>query len=63
MKADAPEMQAMLRLLNEWDPIVYADLHVTDGAQFEHDVSLNVAPTLAGDDALRAGRRRRCATA
>ena len=31
------------------DPIVYADLHVTDGAQFEHDVSLNVAPTLAGD--------------
>jgi len=53
VKADAPEMQAMLRLLNEWDPIVYADLHVTDGAQFEHDVSLNVAPTLAGDAALR----------
>ena len=53
VKAEAPEMQAMLRLLNEWDPIVYADLHVTDGAQFEHDVSLNVAPTLAGDDALR----------
>ena len=53
VKADAPEMQAMLRLLNEWDPIVYADLHVTDGAQFEHDVSLNVAPTLAGDEALR----------
>jgi hypothetical protein len=53
VKADAAEMQAMLRLLNEWDPIVYADLHVTDGAQFEHDVSLNVAPTLAGDAALR----------
>ena len=53
VKADAPEMQAMLRLLNEWDPIVYADLHVTDGAQFEHDVSLNVAPTLVGDEALR----------
>jgi hypothetical protein len=49
VKADAPEMQAMLRLLNEWDPILYVDLHVTDGAQFEHDVSFNVAPTLAGD--------------
>jgi len=48
-KADAPEMQAMLKLLTEWDPILYADLHVTDGAEFEHDISFNVAPTLAGD--------------
>ena len=54
VKADAPEMQAMLRLLNEWDPILYVDLHVTDGAKFEHDVSYNVAPTLAGDADLRA---------
>ena len=53
-KADAPEMQAMLRLLNAWDPILYVDLHVTDGAQFEHDVSFSVAPTLAGDEELRA---------
>jgi hypothetical protein len=56
VKAEAPEMQAMLRLLNEWDPILYADLHVTDGAEFEHDISINVAPTLAGDARLkRAG--------
>jgi len=53
VKAEAPETQAMLRLLNEWDPILYADLHVTDGAEFEHDVSINVAPTLAGDSELR----------
>ena len=53
VKADAPEMQAMLRLLNEWDPILYVDLHVTDGAKFRHDVSYGVAPTLAGDDELR----------
>src|SRR5262245_54027688 len=53
VKADAPEMQAMLRLLNEWDPILYVDLHVTDGAQFEHDVSYNVAPTFVGADDLR----------
>jgi hypothetical protein len=52
VKADAPEMHAMLRLLGEWSPLVYADLHVTDGAEFEHDVSLNVAPTLAGDEQL-----------
>jgi hypothetical protein len=48
-KADAPETQAMLKLLNEWDPILYADLHVTDGAEFEHDIAFNVSPTLAGD--------------
>ena len=51
-KADAPEMQAMLRLLNEWDPVLYVDLHVTDGAEFEHDVSYGVTPTLAGDPEL-----------
>jgi len=53
VKADAPETQAALRLLNEWDPILYVDLHVTDGAEFEHDVSFNVAPTLAGEGDLR----------
>jgi len=60
MKADAPEMQAMLRLINRWDPILYADLHVTDGAQFEHDISFNVEPVNAGDTALqRFGRQLR----
>lgn len=57
MKADAPEMQAMLRLLNEWDPILLADLHATDGAQFEHDVSNTLEPIYVGDPELQpAGR-------
>ncbi len=43
-KADAPEMRALLALLSEWDPVAYADLHVTDGAQFEHDLSVLVEP-------------------
>ncbi|MDB6103836.1 MAG: peptidase, partial [Gammaproteobacteria bacterium] len=53
-KADAPEMQAMLRLIDSWDPLVCADLHVTDGADFEPDVSLQVEPINQGDPALRA---------
>jgi hypothetical protein len=52
-KADAPEMGAMLRLLNEWDPILYVDLHVTDGAQFRHDVSILVEPVYTGEPALQ----------
>lgn len=54
MKADAPEMQAMLRLLQQWDPLVCADLHVTDGADFEPDISLQVEPINQGDPRLRA---------
>jgi hypothetical protein len=53
-KADAPEMQAMLRLLQRWDPILYADLHVTDGAKFEHDVSITFEPSTHGPEGLRA---------
>ncbi|MGO4221928.1 M14 family metallopeptidase [Lysobacter sp. TAF61] len=54
VKADTPEMQAMLRLVDAWDPLAYVDLHVTDGAKFEHDVSIQVEPVHSGDEALRA---------
>jgi hypothetical protein len=53
-KAEAPEMQAMLKLLNAYDPIVYGDLHVTDGAKFQADVSVLLEPRQAGPDALCA---------
>ena len=57
VKADAPEMQAMLRLIQRWDPLITVDLHVTDGAKFEHDVSITLEPLYSGDAALRdAGR-------
>ena len=54
MKADSPEMQAMLGLLNEWDPLICADLHVTDGADFEPDISIQVEPIYQADPALHA---------
>ena len=56
-KADTPEMRAMLRLIAEWDPLVCADLHVTDGADFEPDVSIQVEPLNQGDIDLRASGR------
>jgi hypothetical protein len=46
-------MQAMLALVNAWDPLAYIDLHVTDGAKFQHDVSIQVEPLRAGDAELR----------
>ncbi|HPF72573.1 MAG: M14 family metallopeptidase [Rhodanobacteraceae bacterium] len=54
LKADAPEMRAMLRMIKAWDPIAYVDLHVTDGAKFRHDVSIQIEPLHAGDAALKA---------
>ena len=57
LKADAPEMQAMLALVNAWDPLAAIDLHVTDGAKFQHDVSVQVEPVHAGDVPLRAAGR------
>ena len=57
VKADAPEMRAMLALVNAWDPVATIDLHVTNGAKFEHDISIQVEPLNSGDAELRkAGR-------
>ena len=53
LKADAPEMRAMLSLLQAWDPLVVADLHATNGAQFEHDIAIQVEPLHGGDEVLQ----------
>jgi murein tripeptide amidase MpaA len=52
MKAATPEMLAMLGLIDEWDPLICADLHVTDGADFEPDISIQVEPINQGARAL-----------
>lgn len=53
-KVDSAEMAAMLGLVEQWDPLAAIDLHVTDGAKFEHDISIQVEPVNASDQALRA---------
>jgi murein tripeptide amidase MpaA len=57
MKADTPEMQAMLQLIDTWDPLLMADLHVTDGAKFQHDISITIEPVYSGDQELRSAGR------
>jgi hypothetical protein len=39
MKADAPEMQAMLNLISHWMPDFWVDTHTTDGADFQYSVT------------------------
>jgi hypothetical protein len=43
MKADAPETRAWLALWNEWDPGLFIDCHVTDGADFQYNVTYEYA--------------------
>ncbi|GIU34196.1 M14 family metallopeptidase [Shewanella schlegeliana] len=38
-KADTPEMQHMLRAINVWQPDLYIDVHVTDGIDYQYDVT------------------------
>ena len=39
VKADAPEMTAMLGLINAATPSLYLDLHVTDGIDYQYDIT------------------------
>ena len=54
-KADTPEMAAMLELLGAWDPVLYVDLHVTDGAMFQPELSVQVQPWLGSSPLAEAG--------
>ena len=44
MKAEAPEMRAMLRLFTEWLPDLVVDCHVTDGIDIPYDITYGVEP-------------------
>ena len=39
MKLDAPETRAWMRLWNEWSPDLFIDCHVTDGADFQYNLT------------------------
>jgi len=47
----------MLGLVQAWDPLVTLDLHVTDGAKFQHDISITGEPVNSGDPNLRVAGR------
>ena len=38
-KLDAPETRAIVQALALWDPALYFDLHVTDGADYQYDIT------------------------
>jgi hypothetical protein len=45
MKADTPETRAFLKMFHRWMPDFFVDDHVTDGADFQYDVTFYVDAT------------------
>ncbi len=39
IKADAPEMQQWLKLFNDWLPDMFIDIHTTDGADYQYQMT------------------------
>jgi hypothetical protein len=57
LKADAPETRAFLKLWNKWLPDFFLDDHVTDGADYQYDVTYNLDTGPDVDPALAAWQR------
>jgi hypothetical protein len=53
MKADTPEMQAWLKLFNQWLPDLLVDCHVTDGADYQYAVTYGIVKDQSVSSPLR----------
>jgi hypothetical protein len=42
LKADAPEMQAWLKNVTQWNPDFFIDCHVTDGADYQYKLTYSL---------------------
>lgn len=42
LKVDSPEVKAWLRLYNKWDPELFIDCHVTNGADFQYVMTYDI---------------------
>ena len=39
VKLDTKEVQAVVKVMNDYDPLMYMDIHVTDGADYQYDIT------------------------
>ncbi len=54
LKADAPEMRAWLKLFNAWLPDLFIDIHNTNGADYQYDITYGLELFDNADPALVA---------
>lgn len=58
LKADAPETRSLLSLVNDWQPDLFVDDHVTDGSDFQASLTTSWANEVATSAPLLAWMKR-----
>ncbi len=53
IKADAPEMRALLTLINAWNPDILIDSHTTNGADYQYDLTWSMDDSVVQHPRLR----------
>ena len=48
-KVDTPEVKAVLQVINSYNPDLYVDVHVTDGADYQYDITYGYTPAFASE--------------
>ncbi|NOT02284.1 MAG: prolyl oligopeptidase family serine peptidase [Phycisphaerales bacterium] len=49
VKLDSPEVRALVRFMNEWDPAVFIDTHTTNGTLHQYTITYDGPRNPAGD--------------
>lgn len=52
LKVDSPEVLGLIRLFRQWDPILFFDMHTTNGSYHQHSVTYSTASNPNGDETL-----------
>ena len=48
-KLDTPELRAVMNVINEYAPALYLDIHVTDGEDYQYDITYGYNGSFASD--------------
>ncbi len=48
-KLETPGVQAVMRVINQYQPDMYVDMHVTDGADYQYDITYGSTPSFASE--------------
>lgn len=52
VKLESPEVRALVKFINEWDPAIFVDTHTTNGSYHQYAVTYEGPRHPAGDSAL-----------
>jgi hypothetical protein len=51
-KLDTNEIKAVVTVINEYNPVLYMDIHVTDGADYQYDITYTGAGVVGNSPAI-----------